>query len=836
MTLLGHLNTLESAGLVRIAQLEPDLEYLFRHALVREAAYASILSIDQKKLHLAVGEAIELLYPDRLDEYAAMLSYHFGEAGHIHKASKYCTLAGEAALAAYANQEAENHFRCALSLVREEPERASLLYLLGEALYRQSRYKETLQTWHEGIKIYQELGEDEQVARLYARSARAAWHGGDHPGGLRLSQEGLDAVEGMAENPAKAMLIHEAARAYHFNGFPAEAESFCRQALEMAERLNAIDIQADALTTLGVLPNIPAEEALESLEGAVELAESTGLLEIATRANHNLGVITGEQAGDQKAARGHFLHAAELARLRGAAQEELFSLINAAGTTLDLGDLKTVEQIIEDVNEIRSTFSDPNQALIEFEGIKFGMFFLNGELQLALDTVRQAREGARQRGDLQMLHNFCTSIVDVHLVSNHIEEVEDWSEAEEAAAEAIDISNRGVSSPVRSLCQLSMIKIRQRRLSEAKRLFTEAEQIAGVSPSFWQQYSLLENKRDLAAAESRWSEAFISAEAACKHLAQREIRLHWAFSLFVWAETHVARGESIDFEHARAIYREALALFEEMGTKFYTNLVEQRLRGLRAKSIAVTQAFHQVTQELTQAGKIQEGLLPEEIPDIPGWEVSAIIHPARETSGDFYDFIQLPDDRIGFVVADVADKGMGAALYMATCRTLIRTYAGEHPYEPEHVLEKANRRILADTHGGLFITIFYGVLDPASGKMTYCNAGHNPPFLISQEDNSTPQVLSKTGMPLGIIKEASWEQGNITFNPGDVLLAYTDGVTENQNPKEEFYEEARLVAVAKSHLGHSAKALLEALDLDIREFSDTAPQFDDITLLVVKRN
>ena len=104
MTLIGHLNTLESAGLVRIAQLEPDLEYLFRHALVREAAYSSILSVDQKKLHLAVGEAIELLYPERLDEFAAMLSYHFGEAGDTQKALKYCTLAGESALAAYANR------------------------------------------------------------------------------------------------------------------------------------------------------------------------------------------------------------------------------------------------------------------------------------------------------------------------------------------------------------------------------------------------------------------------------------------------------------------------------------------------------------------------------------------------------------------------------------------------------------------------------------------------------------------------------------------------------------------------------------------------------------
>ena len=153
MTLLRQLNTLESAGLVSIAQLEPDLEYLFRHALVREAAYSSILSSDQKELHLAVGEAIELLYPDKIDEFAAMLSLHYGEAGDEQKALKYCTLAGKSALATFANQEAENHFRCALDLVSQSSERADLLNLLGEALYRQSRYDETIQTWNAGIQI-----------------------------------------------------------------------------------------------------------------------------------------------------------------------------------------------------------------------------------------------------------------------------------------------------------------------------------------------------------------------------------------------------------------------------------------------------------------------------------------------------------------------------------------------------------------------------------------------------------------------------------------------------------------------------------------------------------
>ncbi len=835
MSLLGHLNTLESAGLVRIAQLEPDLEYLFRHALVREAAYSSIIKVDQKKLHLAVGEAIELLYPDRVDEYAATLSYHFGEAGEVQKASKYCTLAGETSLKAYANPEAESHFRCALGLIQSDAERVHLLSQLGEALYRQSRYDETLQTWHQGIQLYQKIGDLEGVAHLYARSARAAWLSGDQPEGLRLTQEGLQAVERLADTPAKAMLLHEAARAYHFNGFPDEAEPLCRQALEMAERLNAIDIQADALATLGVLPNIPPDEAIHSSELAVELAESRGLLEIAARANHNLGVIVAEQRGDQKGARDRYLHAAELTRQRGAARQELFSLLSAAGTSLGLGDLKTGEMIINRIEEINSTLTDPNPALLEMEGIEFNLHLLKGELQKALEIIRTGRSNARQRGDLQMLQNFCIDVANFYLIQDQIERVEDWSEAEGAAEEAVEISSRGVGSRIYSLSLLSTISVRLGRLEEANQLYIEARQKTGSTPSFWQKQALLVMERDLAAAQKRWEKAFSSAEAVCQRLAKIEMRFPWAFSLVIWAEIHQARGEAIDLERARAIYREAIALFQEMEAEFYTNLLGERLKALIAKSYAVTQEHDAITHELVEAGRMQEGLLPEEMPELAGWEISAVLHPARATSGDFYDFIQLPGGQLGLLVADVADKGMGAALYMATFRTLIRTFAEEHPTEPELALARTNRRILAETHGGLFTTVFYGILDPSSGKLTYCNAGHNPPYLFSAKEHEKPKPLISTGMPLGITEEAGWEQGDFTFHPGDVLVAYTDGVTEAQNDRDEFYEEARLVELASSMVSKTAQELIEALEKDMREFSGTAPQLDDLTLMIVKK-
>ncbi len=237
MSLLTRLATLEATDLIRLAQAQPELEYLFRHALVQDAAYASLVKADRRVLHRAVGQALERLYPDQLTscELAPVLGRHFREAGDTERAFKYYTLAGEAALATYANQEAEGYYRAALTLAALEADKARVLSSLGEALFGQSRFADAIQAWREGIKLYQSCEDDDGVARMYARSARAAWEDGDTPGGLALCREGLAAVAGESETPGMAALFHEAARACNFNGLPDESHSLCQRALEIAE-------------------------------------------------------------------------------------------------------------------------------------------------------------------------------------------------------------------------------------------------------------------------------------------------------------------------------------------------------------------------------------------------------------------------------------------------------------------------------------------------------------------------------------------------------------------------------------------------------------------------
>jgi hypothetical protein len=240
-------------------------------------------------------------------------------------------------------------------------------------------------------------------------------------------------------------------------------------------------------------------------------------------------------------------------------------------------------------------------------------------------------------------------------------------------------------------------------------------------------------------------------------------------------------------------------------------------------------------QELEQAGHLQAGLLPGSLPSVDGWQFAAAWHPARETSGDFYDFIPLPGGRIGIVVADVADKGIGAALYMALSRTLIRNYAADYPAHPDRTLELASERVLAETEAGLFITVFYGVLDPVTGALTYCNAGHHPPFLVSTWGDGRAHVLPGRGMALGVLEGASWGRTTVELVPGATLLVYTDGVVDAHNGQQARYGDDRLMGYAQRNSHTRAQALVDGLVSDLQHFAGGQPQFDDITVVAIRR-
>lgn len=257
----------------------------------------------------------------------------------------------------------------------------------------------------------------------------------------------------------------------------------------------------------------------------------------------------------------------------------------------------------------------------------------------------------------------------------------------------------------------------------------------------------------------------------------------------------------------------------------------------QSEEYAQSLALEKVGQELRIAGQIQASFLPNEFPKIPGWQLAVTLEPATTggLSGDFFDFIPLSRGRYGIVIADVADKGLGAALYMALCRTLLRTYALEYQSRPDIALSETNDRILSDARANLFITTFYGVLDPTNNTLTYCNAGHNPPYLISNSIEKPPQPLTRTGMPIGIELDSRWTRKTISFSAGDSLIMYTDGVTDAQNTNGDFFDDDRLISAALESANGSAFEQQATILSRVKEFTGDAQQFDDITLMILSK-
>lgn len=257
---------------------------------------------------------------------------------------------------------------------------------------------------------------------------------------------------------------------------------------------------------------------------------------------------------------------------------------------------------------------------------------------------------------------------------------------------------------------------------------------------------------------------------------------------------------------------------------------DQQMVAFLGQAARALQAVHTRRRELEMAGKMQASLLPE-LPDLPGWQLAARWQPARETAGDFYDCFSLPGEKLGLVIADVVDKGMGAALLMTLTRTLLRTYAPEYASQPSELLRIVNHRLVNDLNSGQFVTLFYAVLDLASGDLQYCNAGHPPPYHISAD---IAQPLTRTGMALGVREEESWQCATCRLAPGDSLVMYTDGVVEMHNAQGEQFGVQRLVESARCEADCTARQMLDLLLVETLSFAGNQPQEDDITLLVVK--
>jgi len=238
-------------------------------------------------------------------------------------------------------------------------------------------------------------------------------------------------------------------------------------------------------------------------------------------------------------------------------------------------------------------------------------------------------------------------------------------------------------------------------------------------------------------------------------------------------------------------------------------------------------------KELEIARDIQQSFLPQVIPQIEGFELAAINIPAREVGGDFYDFIPIANDKWGLVIADVSGKGIPAALFMALSRTIVRTKTIGNPAISE-AIGKANELLTEESEtSNMFVTLFYTILDTKKRSLTYTNAGHNLPLLIKRANGEVTRLEGR-GIALGVAPNIELEEKEILLEKGDITVVYTDGVTEAINEQNEEFGEERLIKIITENYDLPAQKLIEQIQQKIVTFSSNQPQFDDLTLIVLK--
>lgn len=267
-------------------------------------------------------------------------------------------------------------------------------------------------------------------------------------------------------------------------------------------------------------------------------------------------------------------------------------------------------------------------------------------------------------------------------------------------------------------------------------------------------------------------------------------------------------------------------------------------------------------RDLQIARMIQTDFLPETLPPIPGWEIAACFHPARLVAGDFYDAFFLANNRLGIVIADVCDKGVSAALFMSLFRSLIRAFAQQHyhlswldaltdtsskpkkgvrsqaPNIGTTALKNAvslTNNYIANNHSrvNMFATLFFGVLNPHTGLLHYINAGHEAPVICGFD--GIKSRLKPTGPAVGMMPNRNFGIEQVNLEVGDILVAYSDGVTDARDPKGQFFTEEKLLSLLQQP-APSATAMLNRIETNVYAFIADADQFDDITMLAVMRN
>lgn len=570
-TLIDALELAEEAQMIEEADFSGRIRFTFVHALVPNAIVESIRILRRRKLHRKAAAAIREIHPK---DYEA-LAYHYGLAGDEDQALEFYTLAGDRALAAFANQDAETYLLSALDLAEEKVTQADLFAQLGISQTYQSKYGEALKSFQKAIDIYLELGENDRAAEIFARSARTAWDDGEVKLGLDICQQGISIISDAPEGPGMARLLAEACRASYFNGLHQDSAKYGQEALAMAERLDLLLIQADTLTTLGLLHHKTPQEQVQPLEKAIEISEKHHLLRQATRAHNNLNVISILSLGDLAKADRHLHRAVEIAESFHDTEYVLFIGSNFVFNMAHRGQLKQADLELARLKELQDSLPGFGFGSIHLSQLEDIILTYRGHLSQALQTTQERIVKDLQSGDLQQLETSYLFSIIIYLIE------EDLAGGESTASEMLKLADIDMTSKPVAHSMLSRILSRKGEVAQSSEMIAEARRAGVLSHShYYDQVFLTWAEADLFVAEEKWESAWKTYEKLKKMTEEKEFYWFAAQAYLDWVEAHIKRGEPEDIIEARHMLQKSLEDFTRMGADGFVSRVEDQISAL----------------------------------------------------------------------------------------------------------------------------------------------------------------------------------------------------------------------------------------------------------------
>jgi predicted ATPase/predicted Ser/Thr protein kinase len=573
--LIGALETAEEAQMIQEVDGSQEVTFSFVHALVPSAIADSIRTLRRRKMHRRAAKAIEANHPEDYES----LAFHYGESGNDEQAYQYFIKAGDRSLEAFANQDAENFYLSALDMVEDPEEEARLQLALGKAFSYQTKYQEALKAWQKAIDLYQDMEEYDNVAELYARSALTLWEEGDTIAGIELCRQGLSVVDGRAKGPGYARLLSETSRASYFNGLHDDSAEYGQQALALGEELNLPKIQANALSTLGMLHDRSLEEQVASFVRAIEISEANNLVLPAIRAHNNLNRLYSLSLGDIPQAVAHLESAIKLCQQVGDLENLLFVRSNLTYNLVHQGKLDEAAEDFISLKKLSGSVPGSGFGSKNLNNLEYFLLTYRGHLGKAIELIEEQIEEYQRSGDLQHLDSSYFTFSLIFLITG------DLNRGKHSAEQLIDLANQGIASQSISHSLLSRVYSRMGEVQKAQAQLEIAKR-KGIRTQtrYVDQVHKLWAKAYLSTAKSDWNAAREEYKQLINLTGEKDFCWLSRQTSVDWAEALLKRGEPEDVEQAREILQDSLQDFQDMSADGFVSRIETRLNEIEQGS------------------------------------------------------------------------------------------------------------------------------------------------------------------------------------------------------------------------------------------------------------